>query len=37
VIWFYITHSKERNEKWIEIKEAAKKEAHHYWMGTKVD
>lgn len=36
VLWFYITHSKERTEKWIEIKEAAKKEAHHYWMGTKV-
>jgi hypothetical protein len=36
VLWFYITHSKERHEKWIEIKDAAKKEAHHYWMGTKV-
>ena len=36
VLWFYITHSKERSDKWIEIKEAAKKEAHHYWMGTKV-
>jgi len=37
LLWFYITHSKERHEKWIEIKEAAKKEAHHYWMGTKVN
>jgi len=36
VLWFYLTHPKEFKDKLIEIKEAAKKEARHYWMGTKV-
>lgn len=34
--WFYITHPKEFKEKLSELKEAAKKEAHHYYMGTKL-
>ncbi len=36
VLWFYITHPKEFKEKLIELKEAAKKEAHHYYMGSKL-
>ena len=34
--WYYLTHPKERNAKLVEWKELAQKEAHHYWMGTKV-
>ncbi len=36
VLWFYLTHPKEFKEKMMELKEAAKKEAHHYYMGTKL-
>ena len=36
VMWFYLTHPKELRARLQELKEAAKKEAHHYWMGTKV-
>ena len=36
VMLFYLTHPKELKAKLQELKEAAKKEAHHYWMGTKV-
>ena len=36
VLWFYLTHPAEFRQKMIDFKEAAKKEAHHYWMGTKV-
>ena len=34
--WYYLTHSKERREKIAEIKDFAKKEFDHYWVGTKV-
>lgn len=36
VLYFYMTHPKEFKEKMLEIKEAAKKEAHHYYMGSKL-
>eukprot|EP00554_Chaetoceros_debilis_P006561 CAMPEP_0194073736 /NCGR_PEP_ID=MMETSP0149-20130528/1033_1 /TAXON_ID=122233 /ORGANISM="Chaetoceros debilis, Strain MM31A-1" /LENGTH=917 /DNA_ID=CAMNT_0038753779 /DNA_START=273 /DNA_END=3026 /DNA_ORIENTATION=+ len=36
VTWFYLTHPKEFKDKLSELKEAAKKEAHHYYMGTKL-
>jgi len=36
VMWFYLTHPKEFREKLVELKEAAKKEAHHYYMGSKL-
>ncbi len=36
ILWFYMTHPKEFKEKMIELKEAAKKEAHHYYMGSKL-
>mmetsp|Transcript_13323 Transcript_13323/g.26752 ORF Transcript_13323/g.26752 Transcript_13323/m.26752 type:complete len:935 (-) Transcript_13323:2303-5107(-) len=36
VLWFYITHPKEFRYKLIELKEAAVKEAHHYWVGSKL-
>jgi hypothetical protein len=36
VMWFYMTHPKEFRKKLGELKEAAVKEAHHYWMGSKV-
>ena len=35
-IIYFATHGKERREKIAEIREAAKKEFDHYWMGTKV-
>ena len=34
--WFYMTHPKDFNKKLAELKEAAVKEAQHYWMGSKV-
>jgi hypothetical protein len=34
--WFYLAHPQERREKIQEIKDAAKKEFDHYWVGTKV-
>jgi hypothetical protein len=34
--WFLITHPKERKEKIQEIKDMARKEFDHYWMGSKV-
>mmetsp|Transcript_13854 Transcript_13854/g.26098 ORF Transcript_13854/g.26098 Transcript_13854/m.26098 type:complete len:820 (-) Transcript_13854:271-2730(-) len=36
VMWYYITHPKEFREKLTELKELAKKEAHHYYMGSKL-
>ena len=36
VLWFYMTHPSEFRKKLIELKEMAIKEAHHYWMGSKV-
>lgn len=36
ILYFYMTHPKEFKEKMLEIKEAAKKEAHHYYMGSKL-
>jgi hypothetical protein len=36
VMWFYLTHPRELRTRLQELKEAAKKEAHHYWMGSKV-
>jgi len=36
VLWFYLTHPTEFKEKLIEFKEIAKKEAHHYYMGSKL-
>jgi len=36
VLWFYLTHPAEFKQKMIDFKEAAKKEAHHYYMGTKL-
>jgi hypothetical protein len=34
--WFVLTHPKERKEKIQEIKDMARKEFDHYWMGSKV-
>lgn len=36
VLWFYMTHPSEFRKKLTELKEMAIKEAHHYWMGSKV-
>ena len=36
VLWFYMTHPAEFRKKLGELKEMAVKEAHHYWMGSKV-
>eukprot|EP00571_Detonula_confervacea_P010644 CAMPEP_0172306976 /NCGR_PEP_ID=MMETSP1058-20130122/7927_1 /TAXON_ID=83371 /ORGANISM="Detonula confervacea, Strain CCMP 353" /LENGTH=721 /DNA_ID=CAMNT_0013019031 /DNA_START=532 /DNA_END=2697 /DNA_ORIENTATION=- len=36
VLWFYITHPKDFRKKLAQLKEAAVKEAHHYWMGSKL-
>jgi hypothetical protein len=36
VLWFYLTHPTEFRKKLVELKEMAVKEAHHYWMGSKV-
>jgi LETM1 and EF-hand domain-containing protein 1 len=36
VLWFYLTHPKDFKNKLAELKEAAIKEAHHYWMGSKL-
>ena len=36
VLWFYLTHPKDFKNKLGELKEAAIKEAHHYWMGSKL-
>ena len=36
VLWFYLTHPKDFKNKLTELKEAAIKEAHHYWMGSKL-
>lgn len=36
VMWYYLTHPLEFRDKLVELKEAAKKEAHHYWMGSKL-
>ena len=34
--WFYLTHPKDLQLRLQELWEATKKEAHHYWMGTKL-
>ena len=34
--WFYLTHPKEFRQTLQGLWEAAKKEAHHYWMGSKL-
>ncbi len=36
VLWFYMTHPKEFRKKLAEFREAAIKEVHHYWMGSKL-
>jgi len=36
VLWFYITNPKEFRNKLVELKDMAVKEAHHYWMGSKL-
>lgn len=36
VLWFYMTNPKEFKEKMLELKDVAKKEAHHYYMGSKL-
>ncbi|KAL9190470.1 hypothetical protein ACHAXT_007681 [Thalassiosira profunda] len=36
VLWYYLRHPSEFKDKLAELKEAAKKEAHHYWMGSKL-
>ncbi|KAL7520769.1 hypothetical protein ACHAWX_005480 [Stephanocyclus meneghinianus] len=36
VLWFYLTHPAEFRKKLVQLKEAAVKEAHHYWMGSKL-
>ena len=36
VLWYFLTHPKELKAKLIEFKELAKKEAHHYYMGSKL-
>lgn len=36
VLWFYLTHPADFKNKLGELKEAAIKEAHHYWMGSKL-
>lgn len=36
VLWFYMTNPTEFRKKLVELKEMAVKEAHHYWMGSKV-
>jgi hypothetical protein len=36
ILWFYLTHPTEFRKKLAQLKEAAVKEAHHYWMGSKV-
>lgn len=35
-LWFYITHPVDRKERIASLKQAAKDEVHHYWVGTKV-
>ena len=36
VLLFYLTHPRDFKNKLAELKEAAVKEAHHYWMGSKL-
>lgn len=36
VLWYYVTHPGIFRKKLAELKEAAIKEAHHYWMGSKL-
>jgi len=36
ILWFYITDPKKIQKKLSELKQAAVKEAHHYWMGSKL-
>jgi len=35
-IFYYATHPKELREGWIKLRDLAKDEAHHYWVGTKL-
>jgi hypothetical protein len=34
--FYYITHPTERKERLASLKQLARDEAHHYWVGTKV-
>ena len=36
VMWFYITHPKKFRKQLTKMKESVVKEAHHYWMGSKL-
>lgn len=36
VLWYYMTNPRAFKDKMIELKELVKKEANHYWMGTKL-
>jgi hypothetical protein len=35
-VWFYITHPTDRKERIAGLKQMARDEAHHYWVGSKV-
>lgn len=35
-VFFYATHPTETREAWIKLRDMAKDEAHHYWVGTKL-
>jgi hypothetical protein len=35
-MYYYLTHPMERKERFASLKQMAKDEAHHYWVGTKV-
>jgi len=36
IMWFYLTHPRDFRLKLAELKDLAVKEAHHYWMGSKL-
>lgn len=36
VLWYFLTHPSELRAKLVEFKELVKKEAHHYYMGSKL-
>jgi LETM1 and EF-hand domain-containing protein 1 len=35
-MWFYLTHPAELRKRMADIQDVVRKEAHHYWMGTKL-
>lgn len=35
-VWFFLTHPAELRQRMSDIQEMVRKEAHHYWMGTKL-